>query len=147
FPADGTIPVSGTAAGLVEYAVQYAANLHWKLRFMVWLMFLFIPLSPFLLGPVPCRFTSLKPTVRHAALQRMSRSSRNVVRATSRGWGAGVSMPYAASPAAARPRAARRQPAAHSGDARNVALSPAEAPATGPRAQPESPVSNRPSPP
>lgn len=98
FPADGTIPVSGTAAGLVEYAVQYAANLHWKLRFMVWLMFLFIQLSPFLLGPVRCRFTSLKPTDRHAALERMSRSSRNVVRATFLGMRAIMTMGYFSCP-------------------------------------------------
>jgi hypothetical protein len=75
FPPGGPIAVSGTEAGLVAYVAAYAAALPWLRRFLVWMLFLFIQLSPFVFGPRRARFTRLSPDERLIVLQQMAVSA------------------------------------------------------------------------
>lgn len=75
FPPAGSIPVSGTQAGLVAYVEAYLVALSWTRRLLVRLLFLFIQLSPWLFGPRHSRFTRLRPIDRYRVFQDMAFST------------------------------------------------------------------------
>lgn len=74
FPAGGPIPISGTDAGLVEYMEGYFARLPETQRILVRLLFWFIEHGPWIFGPRPVRFTSLRLPDRLRVLEAMRTS-------------------------------------------------------------------------
>jgi hypothetical protein len=81
FVANGPIPASGTEAGLLAYVAAFRAAMPLKQRLLISLLFLFIELSPFVIGPVRSRFTRLAPSERKRVLSAMAVSPRYFFRA------------------------------------------------------------------
>jgi len=64
FPAEGPIPISGSAAGVVAYFDGYLRRSNGRSRFLLHLLFAFMQFGPLLFGPLdfrrgPSRFTKL----------------------------------------------------------------------------------------
>lgn len=74
FPAGGPIPLSGTAAGLVEYFDRYVGRLPDQQGVLIRLLLWFIEHGPWVFGPRPVRFTSLPERDRLRVLEAMRTS-------------------------------------------------------------------------
>jgi hypothetical protein len=72
-PSDGSIPVSGTEAGVVAYFESHLRGLDTAQRLLYRLLILFIQLSPLVFGPRRTTFLRLTPVERTRALTEMER--------------------------------------------------------------------------
>lgn len=102
FPAGGPIPVSGSDAGLVGYIDGYVRRSPPRYRSLIRLLFAFIELVPWVLGPRRTRFTRLAQADREETLARLARSDVYFLRAAFLSLRTMLSMGYIANDAVAR---------------------------------------------
>jgi hypothetical protein len=75
FPAGGSIPLSGTEAGLLRYMDDYLLRTPPGSRTLIRLLLIFVEYGPWIFGPRRARFSCLSVSERDAALTDMARSS------------------------------------------------------------------------
>lgn len=74
FPPGGPIPISGTQAGLVAYFDRYVSGLPPQQGVLIRLLLWFVEHGPWVFGPRPVRFTSLKERDRLRVMEAMRTS-------------------------------------------------------------------------
>lgn len=74
FPPGGPIPLSGTQAGVVAYFDRYVSRLPPQQGVLIRLLLWFVEHGPWVFGPRPVRFTSLKERDRLRVMEAMRTS-------------------------------------------------------------------------